>query len=92
MVMDREAPGSHWLGLARNDFEFAFLTIHVHKINSFVVMSHFGSSTTPNGGSVLVNLIRWTFGKPACIRQLGWLGKAELPPFLLTSQPTEELA
>ena len=57
MVSDREAPGSHWLGLARNDLEFAYLKMRVHMMNSIVVLSPFWVKNDLRGGSVLVFLI-----------------------------------
>ena len=56
MVSDREAPGSHWLGLARNDLEFAYLKMRVHMMNSIVALSHFWVKHDLQGGSVLVHL------------------------------------
>ena len=56
MVLDREAPGSHWLGLARNDLEFAYLKLRVHMMNSIVVLSPFWVKHDLQGGSVLVFL------------------------------------
>ena len=55
MVLDREAPGSHWSGLARNDLELAYLTLRVHMMNSFVVLSPFWVKHDP-WGCVLANL------------------------------------
>ncbi len=61
--------------------------MRIHKTSSFVVLSHFGSSTTPLGNRACVCFLSAGPSGTQCALKLGRLCKDELPPFLLTSQP-----